>query len=88
MEDLAQAPLIVDWRTIFSPLGLRLVGSVTDHPLLGHRTAITSQVWAADPTGQWIRTLSRFYRLGAASHAHAVIGMDQMQRNLDFEGGL
>jgi hypothetical protein len=59
-----------------------LMGSVTDHPVLGNRTAMTSQVWAADPEGRWIRTLKRFYRLGAASPASA----DQPRS--DFEGGL
>ena len=66
--DLTKAPLMVNWRAVLSPVGLRLVGSVTDHPRLGDRAAMTSQIWAADPAGQWIRTLSRFYRLGAASH--------------------
>jgi hypothetical protein len=70
--DLAAAPLIDGWRTALSPVGLRLVGYVTDHPLLGDRAAKTSQIWAADPAGQWIRTLSRFYRLGASSESRAL----------------
>ena len=81
-DECAHAPLITDWRTVLSPLGLRLMGSVTDHPVLGNRTAMTSQVWAAGPEGRWIRTLTRFYRLGAASPA----GADQPRS--DFEGGL
>lgn len=81
-DECAHAPLITYWRTVLSPLGLRLMGSVTDHPLLGNRTAMTSQVWAADSDGRWIRTLTRFYRLGAASPGRAD------QPRLDFEGGL
>lgn len=81
-DELANAPLITEWRTVLSPLGLRLLGSVTDHPLLRDRAAMTSQVWAADSEGRWIRTLTRFYRLGAASTAR----MDHPR--LDLEGGL
>jgi hypothetical protein len=29
-DERAHAPLITDWRTVLSPLGLRLMGSVTD----------------------------------------------------------
>jgi hypothetical protein len=71
VADLAEAPLIVGWRTVLSPVGLRLVGHVTDHPILGDRAAMTSQLWAADSQGQWVRTLSRFYRLGSSSETQA-----------------
>jgi uncharacterized protein DUF6634 len=83
-DECTHAPLITDWRTVLSPLGLRLMGSVKDHPILGNCTAMTSQVWAADVDGQWIRTLNRFYRLGAASSTLA----DRPQSHTDFEGGL
>ena len=71
LADLATAPMIAGWRTVLSPLGLRLVGTVTGHPLLGNRTALTTQVWAADSQGQWVRTLSRFYHLAPASGTRA-----------------
>jgi hypothetical protein len=61
---LAAAPLLVDWHATLTPLGLRLTGFVAGHPRLGNRRAMTSQVWAADAAGKWIRTLSRFYKLG------------------------
>jgi hypothetical protein len=85
-EELARAPLIVDWGTALSPLGLQLIGSVTGHPLLGDRAALTSQVWAADPDGQWVRTISRFYRLGLASRAQTTVGAGQAAQ--DFAGHL
>ncbi|MGT2503159.1 DUF6634 family protein [Bradyrhizobium guangxiense] len=66
-RELAGAPLIVDWRCVLTPVGLGLVGFVAGHPLLGNRTARTSQLWAADPAGRWVRTLSRFYKLGISS---------------------
>ncbi len=84
-EDLADAPLIVDWHGLLSPLGLRLIGFVTGHPLLGNRPAMTSQLWTADPGGRWIRTLTRFYRLGEASH---ITGSDQPGTSSGVEGGL
>lgn len=66
-EVLAVAPLIVDWQATFTLHGLRLTGFVAGHPLLGNRLAMTSQLWAADPAGKWVRTLSRFYKLGIAA---------------------
>lgn len=65
-SDLAHAPLIADWRVALTPVGLRLVGRVASHPHAPNsRTRITSQLWVADAGGRWVRTLSRFYRLGA-----------------------
>lgn len=61
---LRQAPLLEDWAPVLTQQGVRLVGRVTGHPILGDCTAATTQVWFADPEGAWIRTLSRFYRLG------------------------
>lgn len=61
---LQTAPVIDDWATLLTPLGIQLTGHVIGHPLLGDRAIVTSPVWFADPNGAWIRTLSRFYRLG------------------------
>jgi hypothetical protein len=63
-EELAKAPLIVDWRFVLTPVGLSLAGFVAGHPLLGTRPARTSQLWVADGGGRWVRTLSRYYKLG------------------------
>ena len=46
---LASAPLLVDWRCVLTPVGLRLAGFVAGHPLLGNRAAMTSQVWCERP---------------------------------------
>lgn len=61
---LRSAPLIEDWVLAQTPSGLQLLGHVSGHPWLGDRMAGTSPLWFADPDGKWIRTLSRFYRLG------------------------
>jgi hypothetical protein len=61
---LHNAPILDSYVPVLTPLGLHLVGQVTQHPLLGSRKIVTSQVWFADPEGHWARTLSRFYRLG------------------------
>lgn len=61
---LRAAPVLDLYTPVITPLGLRLVGQITGHPLLpGSRRIITSPVWFADPKGQWVRTLSRFYVL-------------------------
>lgn len=61
---LQSAPLIEHWVIVRAPAGIQLVGRVTDHPHLSGRISVTSPLWFADPDGRWIRTLSRFYRLG------------------------
>jgi hypothetical protein len=75
--DLATAPLLVDWHGVLTPMGLRLAGFVAGHPLLGNRPALTSQIWAADTGGRWIRTLSRYYRLGVPAGAHLLAAGDE-----------
>jgi hypothetical protein len=67
-DELASAPLITGWRTVLSPHGLRLLGSVTGHPIVRDGAAMTSQLWAADPNERWVRSVTRFYRLGATFH--------------------
>jgi hypothetical protein len=63
--ELRFAHRIDDWVFLQTPLGIQLMGNVTGHPLLGGRAVVTSPLWFADPDGAWIRSLSRFYRLGA-----------------------
>ena len=61
---LQSAPLLEEWTPAMTPRGVVLVGLVSGHPIHGDRSVISSPVWFADPDGNWIRTLSRFYRLG------------------------
>lgn len=82
---LRKAPLLDRYLPVVTPLGLHLVGHVTNHPLLGSCKIATSQVWIADPEGSWVRTLSRFYRLGQPAAS------DDSERNvasspLSFDG--
>lgn len=63
--DLAQAPVLSDWKAAISPGGhVMLWGEVTDHPLLGTASIHTSQLIAINPEAGWARTASRWYRLG------------------------
>jgi hypothetical protein len=61
---LRSAPLLKDWMPAMTPAGLHLIGNASGHPVHGNRRVMTTQLWFADPDGNWIRTLSRFYRLG------------------------
>jgi hypothetical protein len=61
---LQTAPLLEYWVPALRPQGLQLIGQVTGHPLLGDCMILTSPLWFADPESNWVRTLSRFYRLG------------------------
>jgi hypothetical protein len=64
---LVDAPFLVDWRAVLTPLGLRLTGFAAGHPIHGNRSILTSQIWIADPDGRWIRTLLRFSKLGISA---------------------
>ena len=80
---LQKALLLDDWIPAVTPEGVRLIGRATGHPIHGDRRVMTTPLWFADPDGAWVRTLSRFYRLGppadprdisrilAASHSRA-----------------
>jgi hypothetical protein len=59
---LNSAPIIDNYVPVVHSVGLVLVGEVVGHPQSWSRIR-TSQLWFADPGGQWVRTLSRFYRL-------------------------
>lgn len=61
---LQSAPLIDEWLIAQTPAGLQLIGDISGHPRFGDRMAVTSPLWFADPDGRWVRTLSRFYRIG------------------------
>ena len=61
---LHSAPIIDNYVPVVHSVGLVLVGEVVGHPHIWSRKIRTSQLWFADPGGQWVRTLSRFYRLG------------------------
>ena len=47
-----------------TPEGVQLIGHASGHPIHGDRMVMTTPLWFADPEGSWVRTLSRFYRLG------------------------
>ncbi|HWL56816.1 MAG TPA: DUF6634 family protein [Paracoccus sp. (in: a-proteobacteria)] len=68
--DLADAPVLSDWKAAISPGGhVMLWGEVVDHPLLGNASIHTSQLIAMDPEAGWARTASRWYRLGGSIDA-------------------
>ncbi|GLQ56560.1 DUF6634 family protein [Devosia nitrariae] len=62
-EDLAQAPLLLNWSSISVP-SIALTGLVLEHPKLGTTRVTTSLVYALCPDLTWARTLSRYYSLG------------------------
>jgi hypothetical protein len=61
---LQSAPLLEDWVPVVTPEGVQLIGHASGHPIHGDRMVMTTPLWFADPEGSWVRTLSRFYRLG------------------------
>lgn len=59
----SMAPRLDRYRII--PQSVRcMTGIVEGHPDLRDGPIVTSQIFAIDPNRQWMRTMSRFYRLG------------------------
>jgi hypothetical protein len=84
---LRTAPILDRYSPMLSPLGLQLVGDVTGHPRLGSRRIVTSQVWFADPENRWVRTLSRFYRLGRAAENGPGSSLSAFRPDADNDDG-
>lgn len=60
------APCLTNWTAAIRGREIVLVGSVTRHPILGDTRVQTSTLIYVSQDRQWARTLSRWYRLGAA----------------------
>lgn len=70
--DLTSAPILDHWEPI-AVSRLALTGRVVGHPRLGDRPAIvTTEIFVL--SSDWVRTWSRFYRLGRPALDH---GRDQ-----------
>lgn len=67
-ERLRTAPRLDLYVPLITPIGLHLVGQLTDYPRHDAEPIVTSQLWFADPEGSWVRTLTQLYRLGRPAH--------------------
>lgn len=65
-EELEAAPLIENWTFMARPAPV-LIGRITGHPLLSNQSllSVTSDVWIDGSPCGWVRTFSRYYRLGS-----------------------
>lgn len=65
-EDLATAPVLVDWTPRLTPSrALAIAGTVFGHPIIADGETVRADVLAADPDLRWIRGWAGYYRLGA-----------------------
>ncbi|CAN7420599.1 hypothetical protein LJR231_002712 [Phyllobacterium sp. LjRoot231] len=60
---LASAPLIDQWSLGTRPVPC-LYGVISGHPRFRRSEGVTSDVWVMSPNRRFIRTMSRYYRLG------------------------
>ena len=60
---LASAPLIDQWSLGTRPVPC-LYGVISGHPRFRTSQGVTSDVWVMSPNLEFIRTMSRYYRLG------------------------
>jgi hypothetical protein len=65
-EELARAPLLLNWSFVGRPV-VALEGVVVGHPLLGSQPIMTSQLYWVSDDKRCARTLSRFYQLSNAA---------------------
>lgn len=64
-EDLNSAPLMEYWLTVQDGGGaICFLGRTVDHPLLGTQDILTSPAVCLNRSEGWLRTMSRWYRLG------------------------
>ncbi|RYG87432.1 MAG: hypothetical protein EON59_07405 [Alphaproteobacteria bacterium] len=61
--ELDDAPVLEDWNLALRAVPI-LDGRAVGHPILGSREVSTSEIFAIDADFRWVRTFSRFYRLG------------------------
>lgn len=67
VTELANAPIMQNW-SVARRLEPCLSGRFNGHPRLKDGNfGVTSQLWFIDPQYKYVRTLSRFYRLGIPS---------------------
>lgn len=62
-DELAISPIIHEHKVVSRPAPA-LHGVILGHPTLGNTVGVTSELWVVAPDWGWVRTLSRFYRLG------------------------
>ncbi len=62
-EELADAPLLEGYASASRTVQC-LVGHCSSHPRLNGPVIVTTDLWVIAPELGWVRTLSRFYRLG------------------------
>lgn len=62
-NDLIESPILVDWELIELPV-TAIAGYAIGHPKLGSGHVTTTQIFAIAHDRTWVRTLSRYYRLG------------------------
>lgn len=63
--ELAAAPLIDQYSKVYVPVPC-LVGLIHGHPGMDNGPGRTSDLWVVAPDQGWVRTMSRYYRLGRA----------------------
>lgn len=63
-NDLDDAPVLTNWYLGIEDGVLLAAGDVTGHPLIAASTLTTSPILALDAEAGWMRTRSRWYRLG------------------------
>lgn len=65
--ELAAAPLIDQFSKVYMPVPC-LTGFIHGHPRIADGPARTSDLWVVAPDQGWVRTISRYYRLGQPMH--------------------
>lgn len=63
-EEFEEAPLLTNWWLEPDTFFLRAGGRCSGHPKISDPFVTTSPVIGLDQEGRWLRTQSRFYRLG------------------------
>lgn len=80
--DLDGAPDLLWWRLVAEGVALRAAGLVRGHPLIDDPWIETSPVLGYDRDAGWMRTRSRWYRLGDPADPDHIAALDPAAQRL------
>jgi len=81
-KDLDDAPVLTGWRLMLDGALLRAAGDLSGHPTISDPFVTTSPVLGFDAGAGWIRTRSRWYRLGEPDDRDHLVATEEAAQRL------
>jgi len=81
-KDLDGAPVLTGWRLMLDGALLRAAGDLSGHPTISDPFVTTSPVLGFDLGAGWMRTRSRWYRLGEPDDRDHLVATEEAAQRL------